>query len=174
MIKDNRLLIAKRKANDRLGNKWEFPGGKVEYGETPEQCMKREMKEEFSIDVSVGDYLGESIYHYEHRSIRLLVYRTYWDTLPFFKLFDSSINKILKKFEVGFAYSTYSEGSMLLHGSTMEQFIHIGDSIVAPKIIPQKDFIESEFQSIIERCRMIFVYLAAIEQYILKKPELRR
>jgi hypothetical protein len=95
-------------------------------------------------------------------------------TLPFFKLFDSSINKILKKFEVGFAYSTYSEGSMLLHGSTMEQFIHIGDSIVAPKIIPQKDFIESEFQSIIERCRMIFVYLAAIEQYILKKPELRR
>jgi 8-oxo-dGTP diphosphatase len=79
MIKDNRLLIAKRKANDRLGNKWEFPGGKVEYGETPEQCMKREMKEEFSIDVSVGDYLGESIYHYEHRSIRLLVYRTYWD-----------------------------------------------------------------------------------------------
>ncbi len=39
-------------------DKWEFPGGKIEINETPEHCLKREMKEEFDIDVSVGEYLG--------------------------------------------------------------------------------------------------------------------
>ena len=36
------------------------------------------MEDEFEIDVSVGKYLGESIYHYDHGSIKLLAYRTYW------------------------------------------------------------------------------------------------
>ena len=79
MVKDSRILIAKRKADDKLGNKWEFPGGKVEDGESPEDCLKREMKEEFQIDVSVGEYLGENVYHYRHGSIKLLVFRTHWD-----------------------------------------------------------------------------------------------
>jgi 8-oxo-dGTP diphosphatase len=78
LVKDNKIIIAKRGPNDRLAHKWEFPGGKVEINETPEQCLKREMKEEFDIDVSVGEYLGSSIYHYDHISIELLAYRTYW------------------------------------------------------------------------------------------------
>lgn len=36
------------------------------------------MKEEFDIDVTIGEYFGESIYHYDHGSIKLLAYRTYW------------------------------------------------------------------------------------------------
>ncbi len=79
LVKDNKIIIAKRGPNDRLADKWEFPGGKVEIDETPEQCLKREMKEEFDIDVSVGEYLGSSIYHYDHISIELLAYRTYWE-----------------------------------------------------------------------------------------------
>jgi 8-oxo-dGTP diphosphatase len=79
LVKDNKIIIAKRGPDDRLANKWEFPGGKVEVNETPEQCLKREMKEEFDIDVSVGEYLGSSIYHYDHISIELLAYRTYWE-----------------------------------------------------------------------------------------------
>jgi 8-oxo-dGTP diphosphatase len=39
-----RLLIAQRKRTGRLPNKWEFPGGKIESGETPEDCLKREME----------------------------------------------------------------------------------------------------------------------------------
>ena len=78
MINNGQLLIAQRKSTGKLPNKWEFPGGKVESGETPEDCLKREMDEEFSIDVSVGEFLGESIYHYDHGSIRLLAYRTTW------------------------------------------------------------------------------------------------
>ena len=78
LIKDGRVLIAKRKATDRLANKWEFPGGKVEDNETPEECLKREMQEELGIDVTVGKYLGESTYHYDHGSIKLLAFHTYW------------------------------------------------------------------------------------------------
>ena len=78
LSKNGRLLIAQRKATAKLPNKWEFPGGKVESGEKPEDCLKREMEEEFSIEVSVGEYLGDSIYHYDHGTIRLIAYRTTW------------------------------------------------------------------------------------------------
>ena len=79
LVKDYKIIIAKRGPDDRLANKWEFPGGKIEINETPEQCLKREMKEEFDIDVSVGEYLGSSIFHYDHMSIELMAYRTYWE-----------------------------------------------------------------------------------------------
>ncbi len=78
LIKDGKILIAKRKADDRQANKWEFPGGTVEQNETPQACLKREIQEEFGINVSVGRILGESIYHYDHGSIKLLAYRAHW------------------------------------------------------------------------------------------------
>lgn len=78
LVKDGQILIAKRRSSDPLANKWEFPGGTIEHGETPEECLQREMKEEFDIDVTVGEYFGESIYHYDHGSIKLLAYRTHW------------------------------------------------------------------------------------------------
>lgn len=75
-----KLLIAKRKAGSHLAGKWEFPGGKVEMGESCQDCLKRELKEELSINVRVGALLGESICHYDHLSIQLLAYRVYWET----------------------------------------------------------------------------------------------
>lgn len=80
LVHDNKILIAKRGPRDKLANKWEFPGGKVEEGETPEECLKREMREEFRIEVMVGEFFGESIYHYNHGSIKLLAYRTLWQS----------------------------------------------------------------------------------------------
>lgn len=77
LIEEGRVLIARRKEGDFLARKWEFPGGKVEEGETPEEGLKREMREELQIEVNVGEYLGESVYHYEHGSIQLLAYRIY-------------------------------------------------------------------------------------------------
>ena len=44
---DGKILIAKRKKGDALENKWEFPGGKIEPGETPEQCLVRELTGQF-------------------------------------------------------------------------------------------------------------------------------
>jgi 8-oxo-dGTP diphosphatase len=71
---NGKILVAQRKASDRLSGMWEFPGGKVEKGETPEECLKRELHEEFGIEVSVGHFVAESIYHYDHISIRLIGY----------------------------------------------------------------------------------------------------
>jgi 8-oxo-dGTP diphosphatase len=79
LVDDGRVLITKRKSTDRFPNKWEFPGGTIEDGETPEKCLQRELKEELDIDAIIGDYVGESIYPYEHVTISLLAYRAFWN-----------------------------------------------------------------------------------------------
>jgi 8-oxo-dGTP diphosphatase len=73
--KNGRILIARRKHGDRLADKWEFPGGKLEEGETPEACLRRELQEELGIDVVVGGFVGRSCHRYPHGEIELLAYR---------------------------------------------------------------------------------------------------
>lgn len=73
--KDGRILIARRKRGHHLADKWEFPGGKLEEGETPEDCLRREMMEEFGIDVAIGELVGHSHHVYPHGKIDLLAYR---------------------------------------------------------------------------------------------------
>ena len=78
ILKDNKVLIAQRAPEERLAGKWEFPGGKMEPGETPQQCLSREINEELEVTVEVLDFFGESIYRYEHGEIRLLAYFCRW------------------------------------------------------------------------------------------------
>ncbi len=51
--KEGKILIAKRKARRNLESKWEFPGGKMKKGETPEECLIREIKEEMDLEIRV-------------------------------------------------------------------------------------------------------------------------
>jgi len=53
-IKDNKFLLALRLPGTSIGESWEFPGGKAETGETPEEALIREFKEELNIDIVVG------------------------------------------------------------------------------------------------------------------------
>ena len=73
--RNGKILIAKRSSTSSLPHKWEFPGGKIDDGETPEECLKRELQEEFDITVDVGDYLTKSVYHYEQKTIRLIAFQ---------------------------------------------------------------------------------------------------
>lgn len=78
VIKDGLCLIAKRRVGDSLENLWEFPGGKLESGETHEICLQREMAEELEIDIKVGSFFGKSTYEYEFGSIQLFLYWATW------------------------------------------------------------------------------------------------
>ena len=78
--KDGKILIARRKADDRQAGKWEFPGGTLESDETPQECLQREMQEEFGIRVRVGQFVGESIYPYKHGAIKLIAYQASWES----------------------------------------------------------------------------------------------
>lgn len=69
------VLIARRKKGKNLAGYWEFPGGKIEKGETPEQCMIRELNEEMNIQIETGDYVGENIHRYNEGAVRLLAYK---------------------------------------------------------------------------------------------------
>ena len=73
---DDKILIAQRKSEDDIfGGLWEFPGGKIENGETPEECMARELMEELEIKVEVGTLITSNKHRYPNGLFELLAYR---------------------------------------------------------------------------------------------------
>lgn len=72
--KDDRILAARRKSGQHLAGYWEFPGGKVEQDESEEQCIIREMHEEFNIRCSIDSFFMESIHDYGSKIIKLRGY----------------------------------------------------------------------------------------------------
>ena len=69
--RDKKLLITRRPPGTHLAGLWEFPGGKIEPGETPQQCLVRELQEELDIQIDVSKLLYTTTYEYEDRIVRL-------------------------------------------------------------------------------------------------------
>ncbi|WP_028325883.1 (deoxy)nucleoside triphosphate pyrophosphohydrolase [Desulfatirhabdium butyrativorans] len=69
--RDGFILAAQRSATMSMPLKWEFPGGKMDPGESPEGCLKREIDEELGIQVSVGRNLPVCTYRYPAFTISL-------------------------------------------------------------------------------------------------------
>ena len=69
--KGDKFLLVRRPLNKKRGGLWEFPGGKVEKGETLEEAIKRELKEELDIEVNVKGVLSEVKYNYPEGEIEL-------------------------------------------------------------------------------------------------------
>lgn len=66
------VLVTQRSERMKLPLKWEFPGGKVEAGESFENCLKREISEELGLEVLVGEQLPANVHHYPDFSISLI------------------------------------------------------------------------------------------------------
>jgi mutator protein MutT len=66
-----KLLITQRRPDDHLPNLWEFPGGKVEPGETFAACLVREIREELGIEISVHQQFEDLTHSYPEKKVRL-------------------------------------------------------------------------------------------------------
>jgi len=72
--KDNKIFCAQRNLSKSMGGKWEFPGGKIEVGETKEEALVREIKEELDSDIVVNKYLMTVEHDYPAFHITMHVY----------------------------------------------------------------------------------------------------
>lgn len=73
--RDGRILITRRPEGSPLAGLWEFPGGKRNPGETPEDALRRELSEELDAAVTVGEPIETVEWEYPDRRVRLLFYR---------------------------------------------------------------------------------------------------
>jgi 8-oxo-dGTP diphosphatase len=71
---EGRYLITQRTASAVLPLKWEFPGGRIEEGETESQALGREVKWRLGVDVEVVEKLGEHIHEYEHYEVLMSMF----------------------------------------------------------------------------------------------------
>lgn len=78
LYQKSRIFIALRLPQGDMGGKWEFPGGKVEQGETYEQALIREFYEEFQKDIIVGEPLAHAVFNHNNEAVDLYAYRVYW------------------------------------------------------------------------------------------------
>lgn len=69
-----KVFIAHRNPTGQMGGRWEFPGGKVEDGESDEQSVAREFKEEFGIDVGVGQKVAQATFKHSGDDFTLNAY----------------------------------------------------------------------------------------------------
>lgn len=69
--RDNLVLAAQRSSSMSLPLKWEFPGGKIDHGESPEECLRRELFEELDIQVRVAEGLPVTTHDYSAFSVTL-------------------------------------------------------------------------------------------------------
>ncbi|SFS82264.1 8-oxo-dGTP diphosphatase [Paenibacillus sp. 453mf] len=72
---DGRMLIARRREGKSQAGLWEFPGGKIEVGESPELCLIRELQEEMNIKIEPYAFFAVNEHTYDTVTIRLIAYK---------------------------------------------------------------------------------------------------
>jgi 8-oxo-dGTP diphosphatase len=80
--RDGRFLVTRRLEGTHLAGSWEFPGGKCDAGESHEGCLRREMREELAVDVSMGPLELAVTHDYHDRTVELHFYRCWLEGEP--------------------------------------------------------------------------------------------
>ena len=75
IYKGDEVFLCRRKPSKQMGGFWEFPGGKIEKDEKPEDALKRELEEEFEMKVEEIEYFYSTIHSYEKFTIRLSAFK---------------------------------------------------------------------------------------------------
>jgi 8-oxo-dGTP diphosphatase len=73
--REGAFLLTRRLDGTHLAGHWEFPGGKVHAGETLQECLAREIREELDAEIAVGDEILATVHDYPERSIELRFFR---------------------------------------------------------------------------------------------------
>lgn len=89
-VENDQVLLMRRAQGHSSAGGWEYPGGKIEPGETGEQCLKRELIEELCVEAEIGELLAESVFSSTDTTIHLLAYlvKSYHGTIKM-KVHDS-------------------------------------------------------------------------------------
>lgn len=74
IFKEDEILLCRRKPEKSLGGYWEFPGGKVEFGESESEALIRELREELAMQVEIGKHFKTIIHQYEDVKVELIAY----------------------------------------------------------------------------------------------------
>jgi len=72
---EDKIFIARRKKGKDFAGKWEFPGGKIEIGESEQNALKRELKEELGMNVNVQNKIAYNLHEYETFKINLIAFK---------------------------------------------------------------------------------------------------
>jgi len=75
VVREGKLLLCQRPDGDHLPLLWEFPGGKIDAGETPEEALARELDEELGVVATVGPQVAEVLHTYPEKRVWIRFYR---------------------------------------------------------------------------------------------------
>ncbi len=74
IVRNGKIFIGQRPEGKPLAGLWEFPGGKLEQGESIEECLIRELKEELNVEATVGKHIMDTVYSYPENEFKLCVF----------------------------------------------------------------------------------------------------
>lgn len=99
IVRDGRILAVERSETMTLPNLWEFPGGKIEPGETKEEALTREIQEELGLTIVVDEFINTARFQYDFGIVELSVFTVHIETGEL-KLTEHSQHKWLKPTEL--------------------------------------------------------------------------